>query len=280
MTVLKALTAYATQDGGGVKIKRVPGFDGQYLDPFLMLDELRSDNPDDYMGGFPPHPHRGIETFTYIIKGGFEHRDQMGNKAAITAGNVQWMSTGSGVVHSEMPLLDSEGLHGFQIWVNMPAKHKMDAPRYQDSSATGLPEVDNQHGVTLRALAGQWQLDGKEIKSPVDGLASNAALADVSLAQGAQYELAEPQAERLLVYIHTGELIVEQTHYPRGKLLVMDPKAVAQLVAAEDSGFLVMRGTPLQEPIAHMGPFVMNTQAQLKQAVEDYQNGRFGNIGE
>ena len=173
MKVIQQLNSRATQDGDGVNISRIPGFDGKYLDPFLMIDELKSDDHSDFMGGFPAHPHRGIETFTYIIKGGFEHQDQMGSKKAIRAGDVQWMSTGFGVIHSEMPLADAkEGMHGFQIWLNMPSAEKLRAPRYQDTTEAPAPMTRNEQGVELKALAGSWQFAGEQQVSSLQDLAA------------------------------------------------------------------------------------------------------------
>ncbi len=274
MKVLTQLKAQPTQDGDGVKIARVHDFRTLKLDPFLMIDELKSDDEADYMGGFPPHPHRGLETFTYIIKGGFEHQDQLGNKKAIKAGDVQWMSTGYGVVHSEMPLAGNTGLHGFQIWLNMPAKDKLRPAKYQDSTQSGLPEIEAD-GVTLKALAGTWQHQGQFVTSSINELAANGALADVTLAADAHITFAPRDNQQLLVYIHTGAL----KEHSAGTLLKCDPSAPLTLAASpEGAGVLLLAGDPLAEPVAHMGPFVMNTQAELKQAVLDYQAGRFGTI--
>ncbi|MCT8985403.1 pirin family protein [Shewanella sp. KJ10-1] len=160
MKVLQRFTAEAAMDGDGVNIHRVSDFEQLRFDPFLMIDEIKSNEQQDFIGGFPPHPHRGVETFTYIRKGGFEHRDQMGNVKPIHAGDVQWMSTGRGVVHSEMPLAGAhDGLHGFQIWLNMPAKDKMRPPIYQDSTHRNKPQQSNDHGATLNALAGHWRFN-------------------------------------------------------------------------------------------------------------------------
>lgn len=280
MKILHVIPARPTQDGDGVNIQRVAGFDGRYLDPFLMLDELKSDDRQDFIGGFPAHPHRGIETFTYIINGGFEHRDHMGNKKAVRSGDVQWMSTGRGVIHSEMPLAESDGLHGFQIWINMDSADKMNAPLYQDSSESGLPSANSASGVSLKALAGTWQIADKQITSPLERLSAQAAIADVSAPVGAQIELPPMRSETALVYIHTGALLVAGRSFPSGTLLVIDPQQPVQASTDVESGFLMLRGQPLRQPIAHWGPFVMNTEAQLQQAVEDYRQGRFGTINE
>ncbi|WP_338365972.1 pirin family protein [uncultured Pseudoalteromonas sp.] len=280
MNIAKVLTAYATQDGDGVNISRIPGFDGKYLDPFLMIDELKSNNESDYIGGFPPHPHRGIETFTYIIKGGFEHQDQMGNKKAIRSGDVQWMSTGRGVMHSEMPLTDEEqGLHGFQIWLNMPSNEKMRTPRYQDTTDAPAPVVTDKQGVSFTALAGNWQFGEYTLASSLQSLAAHAALANVTLPVNTHMQLAALEQQKVMIYVHTGELIsADGQTFNAGKLLILDANSDIDVSSQKGAGILILAGNPLKQPIAHMGPFVMTTQDEIKQAVRDYQNGEFGNI--
>ncbi|MCG7564120.1 pirin family protein [Pseudoalteromonas sp. McH1-42] len=278
MQIIRTNKAQATQDGAGVNISRIAGFDGKSLDPFLMIDELKSDNSSDYMAGFPPHPHRGIETFTYIRKGGFEHQDQMGNKKAIRAGDVQWMSTGRGVIHSEMPLSDVEqGMHGFQIWLNMPAKDKMRAPRYQDTTEQKAPVIITDSGAELKALAGSWQLGEQTVRSPLKDLAGNGAIADVTLPPNQQITLDMSGYGKVLIYIHTGTLAESQ--FGATYQLELDPAHPVELRSGQEgAGMLVLAGQPIGEKIAHMGPFVMNTQAELHQAVRDYQAGKFGSI--
>ncbi|WP_404390355.1 pirin family protein [Pseudoalteromonas phenolica] len=278
MKIIRTNKAHATQDGAGVNISRIAGFDGRSLDPFLMIDELKSDNKNDFMAGFPAHPHRGIETFTYIRKGGFEHQDQMGNKKAIRAGDVQWMSTGRGVIHSEMPLADAEhGMHGFQIWLNMPAKDKMRPPRYQDTTEQKVPVLQNDAGIELRALAGTWQLEQQSATSSIDELAGNGAIADVILPENTETTLDISSHSKALVYIHSGS--IANTEYVETYQFEVDPNAPLTLKAGENGlGVLVLVGEPIREKIAHMGPFVMNTQEELHQAVRDYQMGRFGDI--
>ncbi|TMS91717.1 MULTISPECIES: pirin family protein [unclassified Pseudoalteromonas] len=280
MKITKVLTAYATQDGDGVNIRRIPGFDGKYLDPFLMIDELKSDDESDYIGGFPPHPHRGIETFTYILKGGFEHKDQMGNTEAIRAGDVQWMSTGSGVMHSEMPLADAEqGLHGFQIWLNMPSAQKMREPQYQDTTEHPAPSFTNQQGISLKALAGTWQFESHQLAASLQNLAANGAIADVVLPAGEGLNLPALKQQKVMIYIHTGSLESAQGEtFDAGKLLIVEPSSDICIRAEKAAGVLILAGDPLNQPIAHMGPFVMTTEAEIRQAVSDYQNGFFGSL--
>lgn len=273
MKILEIAKSAATQDGDGVKISRVADFRGKVLDPFLMIDELKSDDRADYIGGFPPHPHRGIETFTYIIKGGFEHQDQMGNKEVIGAGDVQWMSTGFGVVHSEMPVADAEGMHGFQIWVNMAAKDKLRPARYQDSTKTGLPEI-GADGATLKALAGEWSMAGETVISPLSELSANARIADVTLLAGKSAQLDQSDYDQAFVYVHTGKV----NGVEAGHLILIDPSEPLHIKADMNSGVLVFSASRLREPVAHLGPFVMNTEEELRQAVRDYQSGKFGSI--
>jgi len=276
MIVLNRTNSQATQDGDGVKISRIADFTGKYFDPYLMIDELKSDDKSDFIGGFPAHPHRGIETFTYMIKGGFEHKDQLGNSALITAGNVQWMSTGYGVIHSEMPLLDEkESMHGFQIWLNMPAKDKLRPARYQDS--TGLPEIANETGASLKLLAGKWTFDGKTDASPLTGLTANAALADLTFKSRGKAALDLSHVEQVLVYVHTGTFAVPSLK--TGELAIVDSQHELMITAGDEgAGALILIGNKIGEKIAHMGPFVMNTEQEIRQAVSDYQQGKFGTI--
>lgn len=275
MKIIDIQNSRPTQDGAGVNIRRVADFQRLSMDPFLMIDELKSDNKADYMAGFPAHPHRGIETFTYIRKGGFEHQDQMGNKKVIGAGDVQWMSTGFGVVHSEMPVEGEDGLHGFQIWLNMPAKDKLRPPQYQDSTESGLPVVANQSGARLIALAGDWTLSGQAVSSPLQGLAASGAIADVEIEAKGEALLDLSAWEQVLVYVHSGGL----TEAGAGQLLRIQGGEEVTLSASEQgAGALVLAGHRIGEKIAHMGPFVMNSETELRQAVMDYQAGRMGTI--
>ncbi|SET85082.1 pirin family protein [Thalassotalea agarivorans] len=277
MKVIQVRKASPTQDGAGVKISRVADFSGAMLDPFLMIDELKSDDNADFIGGFPPHPHRGIETFTYMIKGGFEHQDHMGNKKAIRGGDVQWMSTGSGVIHSEMPLATDEGMHGFQIWLNMPAKDKMRAAIYQDSVDSPLPELVDEQGSKLRALAGQWHFAGQSVTSPLKELSSGGAIADLTLAANGTAEFDLSDYDLAMAYIHTGSL--DTANGGRGHMLVLDSQSAIQLEAsAQGAGVLLFAGNKINEKIVHYGPFVMNTHQEIEQAIADYQSGKMGRL--
>ncbi|MEZ9199630.1 pirin family protein [Shewanella sp. 10N.286.54.B9] len=280
MNIIKQYPAHKTMDGDGVNITRIADFTGSNLDPFLMIDELKSAEEADYIGGFPPHPHRGIETFSYILKGGMEHKDQLGNVKTIQAGEVQWMSTGSGVVHSEMPLADSDyGLHGFQIWLNMPASEKMRPARYQDTTSTPIPELRNSTGAQIRALAGEWQFAGQSVIAPIQELAGNAEIADVNIEANGSAELMLEQHAFVGLYIYSGELLAAGEVYRAQQLLIVDASKVISLTASNaGASVLLLAGTPIKEDIVHMGPFVMNSEAEIRQAIDDYQSGRFGEI--
>lgn len=287
MKVLSQFSAKAAMDGDGVNIRRVADFVTTKFDPFLMIDEIKSDDEQDFIGGFPAHPHRGMETFTYIRKGGFEHRDQMGNVKAIRAGDVQWMSTGFGVVHSEMPLADAvDGLHGFQIWVNMPAKDKLRPATYQDTAGSTSVEATNNTGASLKALAGDWGFkDQPLISATIQGLAGEAAIADLSLAPNAEATLDLSQHEFVALYLYQGGLHNRDLDegadrsFDEGDFLVLDSQSEIKFKADErGAGMLLFAGKPIREKIVQMGPFVMNTQAEIQQAIRDYQEGRFGHI--
>lgn len=276
MRVLAIINSKATQDGDGVKISRIADFTGKSFDPFLMFDELKSDDKNDFMGGFPAHPHRGIETFTYMLKGGFEHQDQLGNKKEITAGNVQWMSTGYGVVHSEMPIVDEQqSMHGFQIWLNMPAKDKLRPARYQDS--THLPILENSSGARLKLLAGTWEFSGVRRSSPLMGLSGNGAIADVMLESHGEAMFSSLGAQQILLYVHTGE--ITRPLLSAGQMAIIEPQQTLTMVASEQgAGALIFMGNKINQKIVHMGPFVMNTEQEIKDAINDYRNGKFGQL--
>ncbi|MFW6345001.1 MAG: pirin family protein [Halomonas sp.] len=265
--------SHPSQDGDGVKIRRIHDFGGG-LDPYLMLDELGSDSPDDYIGGFPPHPHRGMQTLTYVIHGGLTHEDHLGHASTIRAGDAQWMHTGRGIVHSEMPLTDHQGLHAFQLWLNLPARDKMSAPTYRDVRGSEMPTLV-QGDSRLVALGGHWRLEGGEsIEGPLDALAGDGAVAQLSLAAGERLTLAQ-DAPTLLVYVFGGELAIAETRVPAGHLARLGEGDHLTLASRGGGEALLLAGRPHGEPIAHYGPFVMNTQAELEQALRDYRDGTF-----
>ncbi len=263
--------SHPSQDGDGVKIKRIHDFGGG-LDPFLMLDELGSDRPDDYIGGFPPHPHRGMQTLTYIIHGGLTHEDHMGHSSTINAGDAQWMHTGRGVIHSEMPLTDSQGLHGFQLWLNLAASEKMSPADYRDVRSGEMSRLTND-GAELIALGGNWvRDDGETVEGPLDALAGNGGVAHVRLAADRALTLLA-DAHTLLAYVFEGELQVGDAMVSTGHLARLGPGDRLALASTKGAEALLLYGTPHREPIAHYGPFVMNSQAELDQALRDYRDG-------
>ncbi|GAB2515022.1 pirin family protein [Microbulbifer agarilyticus] len=270
----RVVAGHPSADGAGVKIHRVAGFQSADFSPFLMIDEIRSENPDDYIAGFPPHPHRGIETLTYMLSGEFEHKDHLGNRGAISQGGAQWMRAGRGIIHSEMPSQGESGMHGFQLWINMPAKDKMAAPDWRDVQPEQVREVTlDEQGSMIRLIAGQWQVAGEPECAPLLDTSASAAVADLRLAAGAEIKLPLPAAHTVLVYIYRGSLDTGRGVVERGNLVLFGAGESLQLNAAEEMGALVLHGNPLNEPIAHYGPFVMNTREQIEQAVRDYNNG-------
>ncbi|MDN3523230.1 pirin family protein [Halomonas ramblicola] len=261
-----------SQDGDGVQIRRIHDFGGG-LDPFLMLDELGSDRPDDYLGGFPPHPHRGMQTLTYVIHGGLTHEDHLGHSSTIRAGDAQWMHTGRGIIHSEMPLTDSQGLHGFQLWINLAAAEKLTPATYRNVRAGEMPRLAGA-GSELIALGGHWRrTDGEGVEGPLDALAGRGAVAHVRLAAGAELAL-DVDAPTLLAYVFAGELDIGGRTVPAGHLARLGPGSRLALSGGAGEA-LLLAGTPHGEPIAHYGPFVMNHQHELEQALRDYRDGTF-----
>ena len=271
--VLQILPARRSRDGDGVLIQRVVGQQAHDLDPFLMVDEIRSDDQADYVGGFPAHPHRGIETLTYMLSGGFVHQDNLGHRAELSNGGAQWMSAGSGIIHSEMPLIHQGLLHGFQLWINLPAAQKMKNPEYRQATARELPQLKLANGGLVRAFAGHWTLEGHTLGSPLAGMAVGARALDVQLPAGAQLSLDVPAADTVLAYVYQGVLLAGLP-IQKGQLARFGKGEQITLTAGADGvRLLLLAGTPLAEPIAQHGPFVMNTEAEIRQAIADYRNG-------
>ncbi len=271
--IQQILPARSTRDGDGVRIQRVIGQQQHDLDPFLMLDEIRSDDQADYVGGFPAHPHRGIETLTYMLTGGFIHQDNFGHRAELSNGGAQWMSAGSGIIHSEMPLIHEGLLHGFQLWINLPAAQKMKAPEYQQASAEQLPIISLQDGGHARVIAGSWVIQGEPLNSPLATMAATARVLDLHLPAETQLSFELPAGDTLLAYVYQGTLLGEQP-ITQGQL-VRFGLGEQVTVQAGNAGLhlLLLAGTPLGEPIVQSGPFVMNTYAEIQQALMDYRDG-------
>lgn len=277
--MVRGLASQASADGAGVRIQRVAGFQSPDFSPFLMLDEIRSENADDYIAGFPPHPHRGIETLTYMLNGEFEHRDHLGNRGAVSSGGAQWMRAGRGIVHSEMPAQAEDGqgggMHGFQLWINMAAADKMGDPTWRDIQAREMPELalDNA-GSLIRLIAGQWHIGGEDRQGPLTEAAAEAAVGDIRLAADAEVTLPIPADHSVLVFVYGGALETERGTIKRGNMLLYGDGETLQLRAHnEGAGLLCLHGRPLREPIAHYGPFVMNSREEIEQALRDYNNG-------
>jgi redox-sensitive bicupin YhaK (pirin superfamily) len=273
--VLRKLRGEATRDGAGVRLTRVIG--GRTLpdlDPFLLFDEFGSDEAVDYIAGFPDHPHRGFETVTYMLAGRMRHRDSQGNNGLLTPGSVQWMTAGRGLVHSEMPEQENGRMWGFQLWVNLPARDKMTAPRYQDIPPEAIPELSGA-GFRVRVLAGAQGA----VTGAVQGIATAPLYLDVQLSAGARYEAQVPAGHRAFVYAYEGDALVGETPVMlrRGELAVLgDGEGVSLAAPAGAPAQLVLvAGRPLGEPVARHGPFVMNTREEIMQAFEDFRAGRF-----
>jgi redox-sensitive bicupin YhaK (pirin superfamily) len=285
----------ATVEGAGVKLQRAFGFGNtSEFDPFLLFDDFRNDNPDDFLAGFPWHPHRGIETITYVLAGSVEHGDSLGNRGSLAAGDVQWMTAGRGIMHQEMPRGNAAGqMHGFQLWANLPSSLKMTAPRYQDVLAADIPDVVDDDGTRVRVVCGEFW--GK--KGPVEGVAADPRYIDVSVPPGRQKRLAVDRTNHAFAYVFAGSGTFRDASTPQGILteevdgatrrsvpndaenrsLVLFDRGDEVVVQAGDEGirFLLVSGKPIEEPVAWYGPIVMNTNQELQQAMSELRNGTF-----
>ena len=272
--VSRIIPAKDASDGAGVKIKRVTLTRNEKADPFLLLDEIHSNDENDFSAGFPEHPHRGFETLTYMLQGGITHEDSMGNRGEIKSGGAQWMSAGSGVIHSEMPTAENGGFHGFQIWINLPAKEKMKTPDYRDVSASEMP-VLQADSTTLKVIAGEWQLAGQAAKGLLPNIASESHIADVALQPNSEFEHSVAKHHQLLVYVYEGEVSVNDKKITAQHMVTFGDEGdlVKLKTSKQNAGCYLLQGKPTREPIANYGPFVMNTNEEIEQAVKDYQNG-------
>ncbi len=292
--IKRLIKAKPTLEGAGVHLRRAFGFGNTSdFDPFLLLDDFRNDIPDDYLAGFPWHPHRGIETITYVLAGTVEHADSLGNRGAIAPGDLQWMTAGRGIIHQEMPKGDPLGrMHGFQLWANLPSSLKMTAPRYQEIKAPEIPEVTEDDGTQARIICGSFW--GK--RGPVEGIAADPTYLDVSVPPGKRKRLPVEKSRHAFAYVFAGSgkfcnasaplavptesLGWADTALPmeadNRSLILFDTGDEVEVQAGEDGiRFLLVSGKPLQEPVAWYGPIVMNTQAELQQAFEELQKGTF-----
>ena len=260
-------------DGAGVKLKRSIGVEPNYFDPFLMLDEFGSENKDDYIAGFPPHPHRGIETVTYMLAGDFEHKDSTGGQGRMTAGDVQWMKTGSGIIHSEMPAMKQGKLHGFQLWINMPAKMKMTKPEYHYINADQM-SVHKDDEKKIKVIAGKFEnAEGPIKKHNVDPI-----YFDVELKKEKGFSCNIPSTHNSFIYLINGEIRIGNENHDKVKdstLILLTRGKNLKVSALSNAKFLLISGKPIGEQIARGGPFVMNTKQEILQAIEDYHSGTF-----
>lgn len=275
------IASHPTSDGDGVRIQRIAGFSDARYSPFLMIDELKSDDSKDYIGGFPPHPHRGIETLTYMRQGHFQHRDHMGNVGQLKSGGAQWMAAGRGVIHSEMPMMEEGGLHGFQIWINQPAKNKMQPAQYHDFQADVITQWNKENQGLLRVIAGDLSVTSSTGQKP-DMLGGPLQTTGVPLSVSDWVAHAHDtisvstiEEYNAFVYVYKGEVRVGNVDLKQGQLALLDHAMLINLLAHEDAGVLIFVGQPIDEPIVHYGPFVMNTQQEIEQTILDYQSGLF-----
>jgi quercetin 2,3-dioxygenase len=275
--VLDVVTPAAASDGAGVKLRRSIATERlDHLDPFFLFDHFGSENADDYIAGFPMHPHRGIETVTYMLDGSVAHKDSLGNSGVIGPGDVQWMTAGSGILHEEMPKVGPRRLDGFQIWVNLPAKLKMTSPRYQDVPASRIPETARPDGARIRVVAGE--VDG--VRGAVREIFAGPTYLDVSLPAGGSFEQPVPRGHTALLYVFQGEVSVggpkaSGPAIPTPRLVVLGDGDVVRVHAAAPARFLLLSAQPLHEPYARYGPFVMSTREEILEALQDLRAGTF-----
>ena len=272
--VKKIIKAINASDGAGVKLKRSIGTpEADYIDPFLMLDEFGSENKDDYLAGFPPHPHRGIETVTYMLHGEFEHEDSTGSKGRMTPGDIQWMKTGRGIIHSEMPAMTDGKLLGFQLWINMPAKMKMNKPKYDYIKSEQLIEYKDKDKL-INLIAGKFE----DKEGPVKGHNVEPIYFDIELKEGKKINLEVPETHNSFIYLLKGELKIGKNTHEKiddSTFILLERGTTLGVSAGKQSKFLFIAGKPIGEPIARGGPFVMNTKQEILQAIQDYNNGTF-----
>jgi Pirin-related protein len=271
--VKKIINPMPASDGAGVKLKRSIGVEPDYFDPFLMLDEFGSDNKEDYVGGFPPHPHRGIETVTYMLQGEFEHEDSTGAKGRMSSGDVQWMKTGSGIIHSEMPAMSEGRLHGFQLWINMPAKLKMSKPDYIYINSDKM-NVHKDNDKKIKVIAGKFE----KAKGHVKDHNIEPVYFDVELNKDKEFNFTLPSTHNSFIYLINGEIEIGTKNHKKvndSTLILLEKGEDLNVRAKSKSKFLVISGKPINEEIARGGPFVMNTKSEILQAVQDYHNGTF-----
>ena len=281
-TLRHVIPSVPTSDGAGVKLRRSIGSQrGLYLDPFLMLDEFYSDNPDDYLAGFPAHPHRGFETVTYMLDGHMQHQDHLGNVGDLAPGSVQWMTAARGIIHSEMPQQSEGRMRGFQLWINLPAAEKMKPAGYRDIPSSDVPTVQWADGIEVRVIAGTLVDGERRVDGPVNPaaakLSTDPLYFDIRLPAGTAFEQALPDARAAFVYVYDGDATIAGKPLPNRAAGVLDTGDTARIDAGPDGArVLLLAAKPIGEPIVQYGPFVMNTRDEIEQAIQDYQSGTFG----
>jgi redox-sensitive bicupin YhaK (pirin superfamily) len=284
-TLIQIIPSIPTSDGAGVKLRRSVGSrQGSHLDPFLMLDEFYSDDPNDYLAGFPSHPHRGFETVTYMLDGHMRHEDHLGNRGDLKPGDVQWMTAARGIIHSEMPQQSAGRMRGFQLWINLPAREKMKPAHYRDIPANQIPLVQLDSGAQLKVIAGSVQLGGRVISGPINtpasALSTDPLYLDLQLAANSEITLPVKQGHTAFVYAYEAQAQVGPPDQAQGVPtraagILSDGDSVRISTATEPARLLLLAGRPLGEPIVQYGPFVMNTRQEIEQAVDDFRSGRF-----
>ena len=275
----RVIPSVATSDGAGVKLRRSLGASQLARhDPFLMLDEFYSDDPDDYLAGFPSHPHRGFETVTYMLDGHMQHQDSGGNTGDLGPGDVQWMTAARGIIHSEMPQQSEGRMRGFQLWLNLPAKDKMKPAAYSDVPSAAIPVARLGHGVTVKVIAGTFEHGGKKTAGPIRGISTDPRYFDVHLDTRAVFESALPAGHNAFLYAYEGEAVIGEDRKPlahRAAGLLSDGDSVRIEAGEKGARVLLLAGKPIGEPVVQYGPFVMYTREEIEQAVNDYQSGAF-----
>lgn len=275
----RIISGVETSDGAGVKIKRSIGQHPQArFDPFLMLDEFGSQSANDYIAGFPPHPHRGFETVTYMLEGHMLHEDHMGNKGHLRSGDVQWMTAGKGIIHSEMPQQEEGLMRGFQLWINLPSAEKMKPAFYRDIAASEIPKVILPQGGSIKVIANEVNINNVAVRGPIQGLTTEIICWDLELPEGISFEHLVPANHHLMLYVYEGAVAVGdlQRRLAKGNTGILgNGDGLSINVVEGPAKLLVLAGKPLNEPIAQYGPFVMNTTDEIEQAIRDYRAGTF-----
>lgn len=275
----RVIAAQRTSDGAGVTLFRSLGQSPfARLDPFLMLDEFGSDRPEEYIAGFPAHPHRGFQTVTYMLEGHMLHEDHLGHRGHLRSGGVQWMNAGRGIIHSEMPQQEQGRMRGFQLWINLPAREKMGPAAYEDIEATRIPQL-SAAGASVKVISGRYAREGRSIEGPVVGVTTQPIFFDVELAAGAAFSEALPTSHSTYLYVYEGELLVPGASAPmplkaRHGGVFGEGERLAVEAGRTGARFLLLAAAPIGEPIVQYGPFVMNTKEEIDQAIRDYQSGR------